>query len=164
MLSSLRGLTHFWRANLAVALGAAVASTVLTGALLAGDSVRGSLVDLMLERLGGIDAVLVSQGFFREGLAGDLGPDIAPLIVARASAVHGSSSTRASGIAVYGADERFSRLHGRGEGLPKLDQSDGIFPPAVLNESLATEIGAKEGDDLLLSFELPGEIPRETLL
>ncbi|HSG38837.1 MAG TPA: hypothetical protein VLE27_04285, partial [Thermoanaerobaculia bacterium] len=162
MLSSLRGLTHFWRANLAVALGAAVASTVLTGALLAGDSVRGSLVDLMLERLGGIDAVLVSQGFFREELAKDL--NVSPLIVARASAVHGSTSTRASSIAVYGADERFSRLHGRGEGLPKLDQSDGIFPPAVLNQSLADEIGAKAGDDLLLSFELPGEIPRETLL
>lgn len=160
----LRGLTHFWRANLAVALGAAVASTVLTGALLAGDSVRGSLTELTLERLGGIDAVLIAQGFFREALAGDLGSNVAPLIVARASAVHGSSSTRASGIAVYGADERFSRLHGRGEGLPDLKTSDGIFPPAVLNESLAREIGAKAGDDLLLYFELPGEIPRETLL
>ncbi|HEX6904249.1 MAG TPA: ABC transporter permease [Thermoanaerobaculia bacterium] len=158
----LRGLTHFWRANLAVALGAAVASTVLTGALLAGDSVRGSLTDLMLDRLGGIDSVLISQGFFREELGAEL--NAAPLIVARASAVHGSSSTRASGIAVYGVDERFSRLHGRGEGLPKLESSGGIFPPAVINESLAQEIGAKAGDDLLLSFELPGEIPRETLL
>jgi putative ABC transport system permease protein len=158
----LRGLTHFWRANLAVALGAAVASTVLTGALLAGDSVRGSLTDLMLDRLGGIDSVLISQGFFREELGKEL--NAAPLIVARASAVHGSSSTRASGIAVYGVDERFSRLHGRGEGLPKLESSGGIFPPAVVNESLAKEIGAKAGDDLLLSFELPGEIPRETLL
>ena len=69
MLPTLRGLTHFWRANLAVALGAAVASTVLTGALLAGDSVRGSLADLTLERLGGIDAALVAEGFFRERLA-----------------------------------------------------------------------------------------------
>lgn len=159
---SLRGLTHFWRANLAVALGAAVASTVLTGALLAGDSVRGSLTDLMLDRLGGIDAALVTEIFFREKLAGELGTKTAPLIVARASAVHGSSSTRASEIAVYGVDDRFSRLHGGNLSLEPA--SEGIFPPVVVNESLAREIGAKAGDDLLLSFEQPGEIPRETLL
>ncbi len=162
---SLRGLTHFWRANLAVALGAAVASTVLTGALLAGDSVRGSLTALMLDRLGGIDAALVTEIFFREKLAGDLGtktaPLIAPMIVARASAVHGSSSTRASNVAVYGVDERFSRLHGQDLGR---GGTEGIFPPVIVNESLAEEIGAKAGDDLLLSFEQPGEIPRESLL
>ena len=159
---SLRGLTHFWRANLAVALGAAVASTVLTGALLAGDSVRGSLTGLMLERLGGIDAALVTEIFFREKLAEELGTKTAPLILARASAVHGSSSTRASEIAIYGVDERFSRLHG--QKLELREDSGGIFPPVVVNQSLAEEIGAKAGDDLLLSFELPGEIPRETLL
>ena len=38
-----RSLIHFWRINLAVLLGAAVATAVLTGALLVGDSVRGSL-------------------------------------------------------------------------------------------------------------------------
>ncbi|HEX7185918.1 MAG TPA: ABC transporter permease [Thermoanaerobaculia bacterium] len=208
MLPSLRGLTHFWRANLAVALGAAVASTVLTGALLAGDSVRGSLTDLTLERLGGIDAALVAEGFFREELADPSPPtplppppadrergapsrskgrlssavppspgggegvgeggqggegSLAPAIVARASAVHGSSAQRASRIAVYGVDERFTRLHGRGD--LSLEQAAGaIFPPAVVNESLAGELGAKVGDDLLLSLELPGEIPRETLL
>lgn len=160
---NLRGLTpdlrHYWRANLAVALGAAVASTVLTGALLAGDSVRGSLTDLMLARLGGIDAALVTEIFFREKLAEDL--KAVPLIVARASAVHGSTSTRASDIAVYGVDEHFSRLHGQDLGR---GTTEGVFPPVVVNQSLAEEIGAKAGDDLLLSFEQPGEIPRESLL
>ncbi len=158
---NLRGLTHFWRANTAVVLGAAVASTVLTGALLAGDSVRGSLTDLTLERLGGIDNALVTETFFREKLAGELGTKTVPLIVSRASAVHGSSSTRASDIAVYGVDERFFRLHGQDLGKGK---TEGIFPPVVVNQSLADEIGAKAGDDLLLSFEQPGEIPRETLM
>jgi ABC-type lipoprotein release transport system permease subunit len=163
VLSALRGLTHYWRANLAVALGAAVASTVLTGALLAGDSVRGSLIDLTLGRLGGIDAALVSEVFFQDGRGGE---STAPLILSRASAVHGSSGTRASRIAVYGADDRFSRLHGGGA-LPELhleQARDSMFPPVVVNEALAGELGAKTGDDLLLSFELPGEIPRETLL
>ncbi len=164
MLSGLRGLTHFWRPNLAVALGAAVASTVLTGALLAGDSVRGSLVDLTLNRLGGIDAALVSEGFFREELGKPGAYRTAPLIVSRATAVHGSSARRAAGVAVYGVDERFTRLYGQGAGLPELRQEQGIFPPVAINEALARELGASAGDDVLLSLELPGEIPRESLL
>jgi putative ABC transport system permease protein len=163
VLSALRGLTHFRKANLAVALGAAVASTVLTGALLAGDSVRGSLRDLTLDRLGAIDAALVSENFFREKLAGDL--KAVPAIVARGTAVHGSTQTRASKVAIYGVDERFASLFKENLSVLDSDQTPGgIFPPAVLNESLARELGAKEGDDVLLSLELPGEIPRESLL
>ena len=46
-------------------------------ALLVGDSVRGSLRDLVLQRLGRADRVVSSAGFFREGLADDarVGPD-----------------------------------------------------------------------------------------
>ena len=51
----IQSITHYWRINLAVLLAAAVATAVLTGALLVGDSVRGSLRDLTLERLGNID-------------------------------------------------------------------------------------------------------------
>ena len=109
MHPSLRGLTHFRKASLAVALGAAVASTVLTGALLTGDSVRGSLRDLTLERLGGIDQALVSSRFFREELAADL--KAAPLIVLRGTAVHGETGARAAGVAIYGIDARFTELH-----------------------------------------------------
>ena len=47
-----RSLSYFWRIQLAVLFGAAVATAVLTGALLVGDSVRGSLRDLTLDRLG----------------------------------------------------------------------------------------------------------------
>ena len=37
-----RSLFHFWRMNLAVLLAVSVATAVLTGALLVGDSVSGS--------------------------------------------------------------------------------------------------------------------------
>src|SRR5262245_50716668 len=88
MRRALRSLTFFWKQSLTVALGAAVASTVLTGALVTGDSVRGSLRDLTLERLGGIDFALVAEHFFREDLAADLvhnqaAAAAAPLIVLR---------------------------------------------------------------------------------
>ena len=49
-------------------LSCAVASSVLAGALLVGDSVRGSLEDLTLERLGAIDFALVGSSYFRQEL------------------------------------------------------------------------------------------------
>ena len=52
--------------NLAVACGVAVGTAVLTGALLVGDSMRGSLRHLTLDRLGRIEEVLVADRFFRQ--------------------------------------------------------------------------------------------------
>ena len=72
-----RSLIHFWQIHLAVLLGAAVATAVLTGALLVGDSVRGSLRHLTLDRLGQIDHVMLSERFFRETLAAELGASLA---------------------------------------------------------------------------------------
>ena len=53
-----KSLAHHWRIHAAVALGVAAATAVLTGALLIGDSVRGSLRHLVLDRLGKIDQLL----------------------------------------------------------------------------------------------------------
>ena len=64
----LRSLLYHWRANLAVAAGVVAGSAVLTGALLVGDSMRGSLTHLALDRLGRVDEILVSQRFFRAEL------------------------------------------------------------------------------------------------
>src|SRR3954469_6695591 len=67
-----KSLSHHWRIYAAVALGVAAATAVLTGALIIGDSVRGSLRHLVLDRLGGIDQLLVVDRFFRQELASEL--------------------------------------------------------------------------------------------
>ena len=59
---TLRSVTYHWRTNLAVVLGVAAAVSVLGGALLVGDSVRGSLRDLVLSRLGRTNDVVASMG------------------------------------------------------------------------------------------------------
>src|SRR5262245_46717066 len=90
-----RSLAYYWRTNLAVVLGVATAVAVLAGALLVGDSVRGSLRDLVVQRLGRADRVVVSSGFFRQALAEDLRGDeafaasfagVAPLIAMQGQA------------------------------------------------------------------------------
>ncbi len=68
-ISSLR---YHGRVNLAIALGVAAATAVLTGALIIGDSMRGSLRDLTLDRLGQVDTIITSPDFFGEELAGKL--------------------------------------------------------------------------------------------
>jgi hypothetical protein len=82
----LRSATYHWRTNLAVALGVAAAVSVLGGALVVGDSVRGSLRDLVLSRLGRTGHAVSSSGFFREALAADMtgqGARAVPLIAVR---------------------------------------------------------------------------------
>src|SRR5579884_2710290 len=68
----LRNLLYHWRGNLAIFLGVVVGTAVLTGALLVGDSLRGSLRDLAVQRLGWVDQALVSPRLVSEDVAGDL--------------------------------------------------------------------------------------------
>ena len=112
----LRGLVHFWRVHLAVVLACAVATAVLTGALIVGDSVKGSLRQLTLERLGEIDHSLVSRTFFRQALAERLSEalgedsETAAAIITQGSAVHTQSRARASRVSIQGVNHDFLRF------------------------------------------------------
>src|SRR5271154_5159439 len=101
-----RSLVYYWRTNLAVILGVATAVAVLSGALLVGDSVRASLRDLVLSRLGNTQGVVTSAQFFREQLADEV-PGAAPLIVMQGVITREKDGRRASKVAVYGVGERF---------------------------------------------------------
>src|SRR4029453_12476378 len=65
-----RSLRFNWRSHLGVVLGAAVGSAALIGALVVGDSVRGSLRDTALQRLGWVGAAMDGgDRFFSQKLA-----------------------------------------------------------------------------------------------
>src|SRR3954462_13509840 len=108
----IRGFTYYRRTNAAVVLGVATAVAVLAGALLVGDSVRGSLRDLVLHRLGRTDDVVASTtGFLREWLAGELPADtgfgpsfssIAPIIAIEGVVTDPATGRRAGRVAVFG--------------------------------------------------------------
>ena len=153
---TLRGATHHWRTNLAVVLGVAAAVSVLGGALLVGDSVRGSLRDLVLSRLGRTSDVVASMGFFRDALAQDLvargAASAAPLIATRGFVTHEPSGRRATSVLVYGVDDRFWKFHG-------VEPRDGVF----VSPALAAELGVSAGDVLLTRLQKPTDIPLESL-
>src|SRR5271168_1388535 len=151
-----RNLAYYWRTNLAVILGVATAVAVLSGALLVGDSVRASLRDLVLSRLGKTEGVVSSAQFFREQLSADV-PGSVPLIVLQGIVTHDSDGRRASNVAVYGVDDRFWRFHGVESHTPA---NNGI----QLSTALARELGAKPGDAMLLRIEKPSAIPQESMV
>src|SRR5262245_11499363 len=162
----LRGVTYYWRSHLAVVLGVATAVAVLAGALLVGDSVRGSLRDLVLGRLGKTDAIVASSTFFREQLATDVSGQgdfterfaaIAPLVVAQAMVTGQGSDRTAGDVRVYGVDDRFWLLHSMAGVRGPADRE------AFVSPALADRIAAKEGDAVLVRVQRPTDVPLETL-
>jgi ABC-type antimicrobial peptide transport system permease subunit len=153
-----RSLTYYWHTNLVVVLGVAVAVSVLAGALLIGESVRGSLRDLSTRRLGKTDVLISSANFFREQLAADLGAGVTcPLIALKGVAVNEPNKRRAGDVKVYGVDERFWKFNGVAD-VDALQNGE-----ALVSESLAGELGGGPGESLLLRLEKPSDIPVESL-
>jgi len=161
-----RSLIHYWRIHLGFLLGTAIASTALTGALLVGDSMRGSLRDLALERLGRIDHVLVSERFFRSDLAEGLPGTNADAISLSGAARHTTTQARASRVQIQGIDSDFAQLFPRDGAalLADLVPADNQpFPSLVISASLQRELGAAIGDPILLSLERQSQVHRESL-
>jgi putative ABC transport system permease protein len=146
-----RSIVYYWRTHVAVAAGVAIAVAVLAGAFVVGDSVRASLRELMLQRLGNTAFVASSTNFFREQLATG-----APLIALVGMAVHDESGRRASHVSVYGVDERFWRFHGRDTAAPHTRE-------LLMSEGLARELRPKQGDSIQIRIGKPSAIPAETL-
>ena len=159
-------LTYYWRTNAAVVLGVATAVAVLSGALLVGDSVRGSLRDMVLERLGRTDQVVLSAGFVREELAQDLAVDpaydahfdgIYPIVMVQGFVSVQSGGGRAGQVLVYGVGAQFWNFHKVGNVTPPEGRN------ALLSPALARELAAEDGATILVRVQRPSEIPIESL-
>ncbi|MBM3774630.1 MAG: hypothetical protein FJW37_05640, partial [Acidobacteria bacterium] len=147
-----RSLLYYWRTNLAVVAGVATAVAVLSGALLVGESVRASLRELALERLGPTEQIVSGPDFFREQLAREL--NACPLIALQGMLRDPESGRQASRVEIYGIDARFAIFTGWRIQTPSGRQ-------ALLTPALARELGP--GGSLLLTVESPSEIPLESL-
>ena len=161
-----RSLAHYKHIHLAVAVGVAVGTAVLAGALLVGDSVRGSLRDLTLDRLGDIDHALVSERYFRADLADDLAAatnfayafdKAAPAILIHGSLEAADSGARASRVNIHGVDDRFTGLYSSVAALPEGRE-------LLINQSLASELGVKAGASVLLRFQTDTLVPSESVM
>jgi len=173
-----RASLRFYAAtHVMVVLGVAVAVAVLAGALLVGASVRESLAQIALGRLGATDVIITSPTFFQTKLADSLltranqpqqsalgarldayrvVKSTAPVVVVGGAAVQDDSKRAAGQVMVYGIDERFGRFHG-------LSGFEVAGREALISAALAQEIGARAGDTVTLRVAKPSDIPLSSL-
>jgi putative ABC transport system permease protein len=145
-----RSLIHYRRTNIGVLLGTMVSTAIFVGALLTGDSARGSLRRIVYERLGKIEFALhTSNRFFRSRLAQDLSDSldvhIAPAIQLRGIAGNSEKKLRASNVQVLGIDRGFWQFRKQPEALPDIEQNH-----AIINSTLAARIALGAGDEFIL--------------
>jgi ABC-type antimicrobial peptide transport system permease subunit len=182
----LRNLLYHWRGNLAVLLGVVVGAAVLTGALLVGDSLRGSLRDLTLQRLGWVDEALVTGRFFREAASIEpllTAPSVSDAIVLRGTASVPEDERHVRNVSIYGVPSSFWPDGPRQKQWPEnidrrisrsLDEPNFPYFPdevdseghikAVLNRALADDLKVKPGQTATLRVTKASVVPRETLL
>ncbi len=177
---ALRTLAHYWQTTLAVAAGVAVAVAVLAGALGVGESVRASLRELAVGRLGATDVLVASTHFFRAALPADLiannrlgaGGDAYGLIALDGMAVSASTGARLSGVSIYGVDERFWTFHGRRAPGPLRARDAWVSPALARDLGLSADAGSRAdngvqtaagGGAILLRMPQPSAIPLSTL-
>jgi ABC-type antimicrobial peptide transport system permease subunit len=156
---------------LPVSLGVAAATAVIVGALLVGDSVRGSLHFLATDRLGDFDSVSIAPRFFPGSVLNDsrrTNEDLRPLpaILFPKAAIGLSSnqenaqreSHRVGNAMVLGIDANYwnfgERLFEREIGLDEI----------VVNQALADELTIKEGDRLTVRFPSQSAVPADNPL
>ena len=165
----LRSLVHYRHLNIAVLFGVAVAATVMTGAFMVGDSHKESLKAMTFDRLGHIDHAVVPDHMVSADLVDRIGDRFSGQ-VAGAVLLRGSASgpeKRASGVQIIGVEADFADLFPGGEDATSmaaaLGKESGQFSPsAVLNESLVRQLGVSLGDEVVLAFENPADINRDS--
>jgi ABC-type lipoprotein release transport system permease subunit len=173
-----RNLLYHWRGNLALLLAVAVGTAVLTGALLVGDSLRGSLRDLARDQFGWVDNALVAGRFFRQDLASELRANqISPAIFLQGTASSGSGTTEKGSrrsVLILGVDDRFwmegfsPEVSTKSAVIDRRPGSKDLWSSAkeevVLNAALAGELGVAAGDRVTIHLQKVSAVPRETLL
>ncbi len=172
-----RSLRFHWRGHLGVLLGAAVGSAALIGALVVGDSVRLSLRELALQRLGWVDAAMAPHDrFFTEGLEqhieshsgrqGDDSPSahFASLLKLPGTAARQDGQARANLVNVLGVTPDFwAAVPHTMAATNFTPDAASLLPPGsvALNETLAARLRAAPGDDVVLRVHKPSALSRE---
>ena len=142
LLSSLR---FYRKIHVGILCAAALASAVLTGSLLVGDSVDGTLLRLTLQRLGSIHyAMQLPHRTVSESLSDRIAPDAAALLQLRGMAM--SPAGQVNRVQVIGCDASFWAY---------CDRSFELAEGEVFLDALQVSVGG----EVSLRMDNPGRLP-----
>ena len=148
---------HYAKAHIGLLIGAFLASAILSGSLLVGDSVKASLRRIAELRLGKVQSGVVGgDRWFTEKLAE--ATKLSPLIIANGSVSGGVGTARVNAVQVLGASEGFWKQSPSGKAV--VLEKDCV----AVNETLARKLHAKVGDVIVVRMEKPSAISRDAPL
>lgn len=150
-----------------VVIGVAIAATVIVGALIVGDSVRGSLRFMAMDRIGRIDTVLIAPRWFKESIIDEsqlTEPYALALLLQQASVRTEQTSDpnapvyRSNEMSLFGVDSHFWDMSSiKPTKLPEGEE-------VVINQSLANVLHVTVGDFLTLSVPSQSVVPADSTL
>jgi ABC-type lipoprotein release transport system permease subunit len=155
----LKTFIHYFKANLLVALGVVVSTTVLTGSLIIGDSVRFSLEQSTFSRLGETThLVSVTERYFRQEMAAEIeaqNPEIkaTSVLLLEGVAVADGGVNRVNRVQVIGVDTDFEEISNNPL-FSELQDNE-----IAISQNLAERLQVKEGDNLLIRIKKASLIP-----
>jgi len=162
-----RSLLFYLRGHFFLALSAATGVAVLVGALIVGDSMRGSLRAQALKRLGPVSIAVQAGRYVGEDLPERLEfPDganitrekIAAGIMLSGGVEHATTRARSNRVSIIGIDDQWRDLFPDAASIPSSGNN------AAVNQALAQQLKIEEGDDVLLRIAAQSDIPAESLL
>jgi len=155
----LRNAWFFRTLHLPVLLGTALAAAVLTGSLVVGDSLRGSLKARAERQLNGIESAYLGAQLIEAERAAGLPGQAVPALILQGSIqlddpkLEPTAVPRATIVGINPAGREFLRLY-----------TTGTEPPVLLGARTAKALNAKAGSKLTLGLERRSSIPRSSVL
>lgn len=153
----LRSLRFYFLSNIWLALGVALSTAVLTGALIVGDSVDQSLVKTTELRLGNITHAVVAGERYVTGSLGEeidkhAGLSAAPVIRQTGMAMANGGELTVNDINVWGITEAFDSIAGS-------NLYEHTTRGCVVSENLAARLNVEVGSSILLRVEKATSVP-----
>ena len=157
----LKSAWFYRKLNLTIIFGIALSTAILVGALIIGDSVKYSLQQITVQRLGKTSQVVTAgERLFGQQLATELaektGAETAALLRANGFGVIDGGELRINQLAVWGVDATIGNF----TNFPELFQLQNN--EAAINENLASLSGLKVGDEFLLRVDKLNTFPANT--
>jgi putative ABC transport system permease protein len=156
---TIKTFIHYFKQNLLVALGVVVSTTVLTGSLIIGDSVRYSLKQSTFSRLGETThLVSVTERYFRQEMAAEIeaaNPEIkaTSVLLLEGVAVADGGENRVNRAQVIGVDTDFQEISNT-PSFSELQDNE-----IAISQNLADRLQVKEGHNLLVRIKKASLIP-----
>ncbi|MEI6680400.1 MAG: ABC transporter permease [Mariniphaga sp.] len=154
----INNLNHYFKANLLVAVGVAISTAVLTGALVIGDSVTFSLEQSAFYRLGNTThLVSTADRFFRAELGKEMstkgGIEVAPALMLEGMAVTEGGAERVNKVQIAGINDYFEKIAKTSIYRNLIDNE------VIISDNLAERLHLKKGDSFLVRIKKASLVP-----